>query len=876
MAISQARWAWTAEDWRVLRQAANEAAHIFAAEGRRCMLPSVAEDTAGYQQVACCFYALSSLAAMARVRGVETNPIFVLAEQELTSFISPTSTEHLSLIYRLADLWLKLPEKLLLTDDFAGTILQLMRAKIRVDWKSTRENIDADLFEQILLTQISTPHWLVEFMTNATLGIELERRGWNSGVRIPRILTVAGAMKKSSTAEQAALPTLLDPACGSGRFLLYGLTVFVDSICQTEGCSPAKAVSVGLKHLYGLEIDPIVLTVCRGQLLLKAVGIYGCTDIAELLQYLTSNIVIAAPRSETELLRQAGSLINQQVAEDFGLGARWQSGPHAQTYDIVLMNPPYLDKREYGPELKQFLKTYYPHSRGNLYGAFLQRMVEFCRPGGRWAAITPQSWLYLKSYTKLRRFMIEENSLELMIHFGFGVFAETVDTAAMIGKRTPQANWNLLCVDLFDWEDKNRALETYLETNQGGFYTISKSELTAIPDYEFCYKFSPRIRALFRYHRSLDAIANIALGMKTSDNKRFLRYWWEVRKPHTPSRPQDCWIPYEKETSGYPFYRAPRYVVDWSPEAVSYYQTHYSAQLPNRKYWFAEGITFGMLSSRGFAAKYLPPGHMTDMASNLVIPHNGKDIWFILGFLNSRLAGYLLHNLNPSINFQVRDIARLPLCDIDTATYKYISSLVQLVVYIERRRDSWDETSPEFSCPLLLQVEGVDLRARLSQAWNLIKKTSAIMRTALEMIDTAILTAYKIDAADRQSIAACDQAGILRMFEHWSPDHAEWERRQLHTLVAYAVGCVLKWWTADKNRPNETGGSVTDTHQIKVWLENRIGNSTVLQLEERLNQTLEDYLMGDFLTEHRRHFGGKPVFVVTESGKISLVASSPS
>lgn len=852
MAVSQRPW--TSQDWRILRQSITEAAEVMKREVSWMTEPSIEGQAAGCQQAACCFYAVSALVAMGRVRRVELDPVFELARITLFPYAITSLNGPVGTVWRLADHWLRLPEKLLWDSDFAGTVLQLVRTKARLDWKNAHHTIDAGLSEQILLTQVSTPQWLVEFMTNETLGKELQMRGG----------------RKRRGRVEGALPTVLDPACGSGRFSLCALSMLVEWLSHGQQYSRAKAAHLGLVHLFGLEIDPIALGVCQGQLLLKAMGDYGCTDAARLIETLCRNFVLAG-RHDHGILGQAGSLINHRVAQDFGLGPEWQSGPRARTYDVVLMNPPYLDKREYGPELKTFLARYYPESRGNLFGAFLQRMVEFCRPGGRWAAITPQSWLYLRSYVRLRRFMIEENCLDLMIHFGMGVFAETVDTAAMIGRRQPQADWKLVCVDLFTWHDKAQALQTYLRTGEGKVYEITKSELIALPDYEFCYQFSPGIRALFRRRPALSSVANIALGMKTSDNKRFLRYWWEVRLEENSGGRQGRWVPYDKETSGYPFYRAPRFVVDWSPAAVFHYQTHYSAQLPNPKFWFAEGITFGMLSSRGFAAKYLPPGQMTDMASNLVLPHDKRNTWFLLGFLNSRLAGYLLHNLNPSINFQVRDVSRLPFAHIDSSSHRYISAMVRLVVQIQRMRDSWDETSPEFSGPLLLRVSGGDLMSRLARAWELVQRTSAVVTRALETIDTVMLDVYGLYGSDRRVVSECRQAGMIRVLEQWNLKRTEWEWRQLHTLVSYAVGCVLGWRVSGYRQLPNTKHEA-NCRNVKEWLQESLGADAVFQLETLLGQTLDRYLLGEFVNEHRRRFGGRPVFVPDGVGGLTLVS----
>ena len=55
------------------------------------------------------------------------------------------------------------------------------------------------------------------------------------------------------------------------------------------------------------------------------------------------------------------------------------------------------------------------------------------------------------------------------------------------------------------------------------------------------------------------------------------------------------------------------YTVDWSTEARWFYKNNKTSNLHNKKYWFKEGLTYTMLSSKGTSFRYLPKGCVFDM-----------------------------------------------------------------------------------------------------------------------------------------------------------------------------------------------------------------------------------------------------------------------
>jgi hypothetical protein len=88
-------------------------------------------------------------------------------------------------------------------------------------------------------------------------------------------------------------------------------------------------------------------------------------------------------------------------------------------FDIILMNPPF------GPcsvPARGAFQMSYPHSKNDLYAAFVQRGVELLDPGGMLGAITSRTGFFLKSFRKWRETVVLEEAPPVIVaDLGYGV-----------------------------------------------------------------------------------------------------------------------------------------------------------------------------------------------------------------------------------------------------------------------------------------------------------------------------------------------------------------------------------------------------------------------------------------------------------------------
>jgi len=96
-----------------------------------------------------------------------------------------------------------------------------------------------------------------------------------------------------------------------------------------------------------------------------------------------------------------------------------------------------------------------------------------------------------------------------------------------------------------------------------------------------------------------------------------------------------------------------------------------------------------------FSARYYPNGFLWDVAGSPCIPQNRDLMFYILGFLSTKIANAILKIINPTINCQVDDIQRTPLL-IDNEKSNYVKELsIENTVLSKTDWDSF-ETSWDF------------------------------------------------------------------------------------------------------------------------------------------------------------------------------------
>ena len=390
-------------------------------------------------------------------------------------------------------------------------------------------------------------------------------------------------------------------------------------------------------------------------------------------------------------------------------------------YDIVATNPPYLDSRDYSNVHKVFLESEYTEGKRNLYAAFIKRCLELAGGDGSVAMITGQSFMFLSTFEEFRERLMSEAWVVMLAQHDYHLFQERIDTTAFVLRKEADEETRREREGVFfrlvkgrDGEEKRLAFEDAVGACRSGkshplVFMAKQADFEAVPGKPWVYWMPERLIKMFSELETIATVAQPRQGLATADNFRFLRKWWEVGKTRIglgftscdeTEKAREAWFPYMKGGTPLPWYGNQEHVVDWTKDGASIRcfgeeEGRIRSRPQNTDFYFRPGVTWSLISSKGFAARLSPGGFIFDVAGMTCFPPK-EDVHLVLALLNSKVAKFILSALNPTINYQVGDIERLP---VPEGRSPLIDSLVEECVELVRQDSRESEITYEFVAP---------------------------------------------------------------------------------------------------------------------------------------------------------------------------------
>lgn len=341
----------------------------------------------------------------------------------------------------------------------------------------------------------------------------------------------------------------------------------------------------------------------------------------------------------------------------------------SRKYAAVVTNPPYLNK--FDAKLKQFIVANYKNYGGDLFSAFIYRNLLLCKADGFAGYMTPNVWMFIKTYEKLRQYLLAEKTISSLIQLAKGAFFKeaTVDICSFVLKNKKELVPGLY-IRLEEFKggmdvQRQKVLEAIANPNCGYFYEATASNFSKIPGTPIAYWVSEQFLKAFKAGTLLNNIGEIVTGISTGKNDLYLRTWSEVNLNSISIYASDIdaidfnvkkWLPYNKGGEARKWYGNNDYVVKWS-EAE-----HFHRSRPTFKHlYLKEGLTWSFVTSGMFSARYYPKGFLWDVAGSPCVIKNHDLLLYSLAFLSTKIANAILKIINPTINCQVDDIQRTPI-----------------------------------------------------------------------------------------------------------------------------------------------------------------------------------------------------------------------
>lgn len=633
-------------------------------------------------------------------------------------------------------------------DDILGWLYENFNAVEKEVLKQSGEKTEYNKVS--LQSQVYTPQWVVKFLVDNTLGKSYLEMYPDSQIKEKYQIANAPDHQVRHPKDMRQM-RVLDPACGSGNFLIYAFTLLYDLyIDQMENYErdysrrdiPKMIVE---SNLFGMDLDERAAQISQIALFIKARELGGhrshwpaytnvvsthfflddyekVKDTFETIDNLdeSKRIIIRMIWGDLSNAYKFGSLVRveetldkilpndsnynlfvqQQMEEMFSFKQQFMNqlrqkvnelgerGSNAYTlaktndaisfleiiankYDVVVANPPYTDSADFGKELKAFVEANYkkPYKfNSNLYACFIKRCCELVGDDGKVGMIHPMTFMYIKSFEDVRKFILDETHIDLFVEYGLSsLFGSImVDPAFYVIDKNIQNKKDSIFISLDQYtrtsEEKNKrayclqALSDIVTNSKNKHvYNLPQSKLKGIKSYPFIYWISDEFREKFD-GMTIDDFCIVAEGCKTANNFKFLRFWWERNEQKDFS--STVYPVYAKGGEFSKWYGNLWLELLWG-ENGTYFKSDPKACANNEECYFKEGITFTGAGSKGVSFRLLPKNSVFDTGSRSIFSEE-VSIYILLSLFNSSLGRYIFDCLNPTVNTTVGDIKRMP------------------------------------------------------------------------------------------------------------------------------------------------------------------------------------------------------------------------
>lgn len=787
-------------------------------------------------------------------------------------------------------------------------------------------------------TQLFTTDWVVRYMVDNSLGKYWIERNPQSSLREKLAFFVAPKNGEIRFIDEKVEPqelTFFDPCMGSGHILVYAFDMLMEIYTECGYNTRDAASEIVRSNLFGLDIDPRAYQLAYFAIMMKARQYDR--------RFLTRGIEpqVYYPKKDEDLI-EFGSLVKvdelgekpQEPTELTLFNMDYEATLNdwnfrrllARDYVAVCTNPPYLNK--YNAKLKGFVNDKYKDYSGDLFSVFIYRNLQLCKPNGYCGFMSPFVWMFIKTYEKLREFIIRSRSITTLIQMEYSAFEEaTVPICSFVlqNKKSDEAG---LYFRLSDFKggmevQRQKVLEAIDNPDCGYFYAAQQSNFSKIPGSPVAYWVSKRMLNDFEIGVPLETIAYPRQGMATTNNGRFLRQWFEVSlsrigfglKSEEDTVGEHKWFPYNKGGDFRKWYGNNDYVVNFQnkgAEVCAYIDSHsavdHKGRVINRDKYFKPSVTWSKISSGAIAFRYKPQGFIFDVAGTSIFGNNFV-LDTLLGFLNSKVCLSILSCLSPTLNYEVGHICSIPILSGITDNEQIEQTAAQNQVISKTDWDAYEISWDFQRHPLLRPVSSLP---DAYTAWKAeCEQRFLQLKTNEEELNRIFIDIYGLQDELTPEVADKDVT-VHRIFDTkddvpesmQGSNYVRTKRDEIISLLSYAVGCMFGRYSLDVDGLAYAGGDwddgkyktflpdrdgilpITDEEYLEDdivsrlcgWLKAAYGEDT---LEENLDfiagalggkgnssrEIIRSYFLKDFFKDHCKTYQKRPIYWLFDSGK---------
>jgi hypothetical protein len=629
-------------------------------------------------------------------------------------------------------------------------------------------------------------------------------------------------------------------------------------------------------------------------------------------------------------------------------------------YTSVVANPPYMGQKSMNADLKNYVKANYPITKSDLMTIFMEVIPNMTLDNSRFALINLPSWLFLSSFEKIRKSYIDNFSFDSLLHMGRGIFGIDFGSVAFAIKKTKPENaigsyfrlhernfQHILYKDIeklflysngkvdykYDFNEY-RGEEGITEIPEKGtikgkklFYSnVDQINFSKIPASPMVYWKSSNFLKIFN-NEAVSSNATLFQGMITGNNNKFVKEWHEVsfcdvnlnnKEFENFKKHEGYWVPYNKGGKTRRWFGNQEKIANFSDSGYDYTRGRHTF----KDYFFKPCFSWSYISSSDIDVRYFDSGFIWDVHGSSGFLESEDQLLLHIGLIGSRVGSNILKTLNPTVSYQVENIASVPFIRPNNKSKEEITSIVKSNIAFSRC--DWD--SNEFSwdfqqSPLLNETNS------LLQAYSIWQEEVTtdffLLHKNEEELNRIFIDIYDLQEELKPEVALKDITILQEELTKKDLEKLEATFREnganaialpinkaevISQFISYAIGLFMGRYRLDKPglkiaHPNPTaaelasyvtpfGGKGTITidedailpimgtacnfpddalQQIYNLLDIIWGAETRTQninfIQECLNKELEKFLVADFYKYHCKMYKKKPIYWLFASKK---------
>ncbi|MGB5217943.1 MAG: N-6 DNA methylase [Smithella sp.] len=518
------------------------------------------------------------------------------------------------------------------------------------------------------------------------------------------VKNTVGKILEGKNPKKAESLRILDPACGSGSFLLGAYQYLLDwHLKWYSEDDPEKHAKAKRPILYKGQGNAWHLTTTeRKRILLN--NIYGVDIDTQAVEVTKLSLLLKVLEDETdETLNRQRKLFHERALPNLGgnikcgnslIGPDFFEGKQmalldneeaqrinvfdwqvefpeifkAGGFDAVIGNPPYVRPQNIAEETKKILWTVFPTfvAKSDMYSCFMEKGLTLIKQSGLFSFIVPQTWTSLESFTKIREFFIHNGKILRLVQLPKKVFANaTVETCIFIIERRTKNDGkeNTIFVDRMEVGGALSNIRQFSQREIEAAYLYNFQLYGQRDAQSIISKVSDKKAPLSDFVRSV-------YGFKTADDDQFIH----AEKKFNESKP---------------FIRSAGIHRYWTEQPVEYVWYVPQNMIKNRKTarpgeqarFEAEKIIVARMG-KSLVASYDAGGLFVKDAMLLLSQAKIPSMKYLLGIINSRLLTYYYQKFFITIDVLKNALLSLPIKSInytDPADKNCHDQIVQLV-----------------------------------------------------------------------------------------------------------------------------------------------------------------------------------------------------